>query len=170
MSETLKRGAGLLTLEDCTAASNFAAGTPLMIGTATNTVYSMGTQTTGHGCTGLLGYHFIGICDKAYSAGDCPITVWTKGVFKMYTHGDNSATAVQPGYAVFAQSGLNVYLGITVDTGDVAIGSVVSQPASASSSWLDVKINPGRYRFMYYTPNSVTATSTPAMGFPKYQR
>jgi len=172
MSETLRSNNntdGLLTLTECTAASNIPAGTPVALLTGSTMIYTLSDSTPGFSCTALMGHHFIGITDEDYSAGDSPVTVWTKGVFKMYVGGGNSATnttntLVQ---AVFADSGRTVQVGHATTTGDAAIGTLIAPAASGSASWFTVKINPAMWRRMKYMPNSTTATSYAAFGFPK---
>lgn len=172
MSENLlsnNNSDGLLTLTDCTAASNIPAGTPVALLTGSTMIYTLGQTVAGFSCTALLGHHFIGITDEDYSAGDSPVTIWTNGVFKMYTASGCSATnttntLVQ---AVFAKSGRYVQIGHATTTGDAAIGTLIQPAASGSSSWCGVKINPAMWRRMKYMPNSTTATSYAAFGFPK---
>jgi len=69
--------------------------------------------------------------------------------------------------AVFADSGRFVQIGHATTTGDAAIGTLIQPAASGSSSWCGVKINPAMWRRMKYMPNSTTATSYAAFGFPK---
>ncbi len=161
---------GLLTLYQCTAASNIPAGTPLAIGSATTTVYTLGATVTGFGDTGLLGYHFIGIADKDYSANESPITVWTKGVFKfLMVSAGVSATNTMCGVPIFASSGtIAIMSRPALHTGDVAIGTVVSVGANAtgSSTWFLGKINPGRWRWTIEN-QGVTASANPVLAFPK---
>lgn len=172
MSETLRsnnNSDGLLTLTECTAASNIPAGTPVGFLTASTTIFTLGDSTTGFSCTALMGHHFIGITDEDYSANQSPVTVWTKGVFKMYTLAGCSATNTTNhfGGAVFADSGRVAQVGHATTTGDAAIGTLVIPAASGSASWFGVKINPAVWRRMKYMPNSTTATSYAAFGFPK---
>jgi len=172
MSETLRSNNntdGLLTLTECTAASNIAAGTPVALLTGSNMIYTLGDSTPGFSCTALMGHHFIGITEEDYSAGDSPITVWTEGVFKMYTLAGCSATNTTNTLcqAVFADSGRVAQVGHATTTGDAAIGTLVIPAASGSASWFGVKINPAMWRRMAYMPNSCTATSNAALGFPK---
>jgi hypothetical protein len=156
MSEYMRGYSDLLTLE-CTVASN-----------------TLGMSTTGFGDTGTAGQRFVGITDEAYSAGDGPITVWRKGVFKMYV-GAGSATDVANTICtpVFADSGRTVLVGMANHTGDHALGCLVrlNENSCASACWIGVKINPGAFRTMFYNVAAdATATSVPAMGFPKRKR
>jgi len=173
MAEPMKNDSlgGLVTLLNSTAASNMVAGTLVAIGTATNTVWTLGANITGLVCSALAGYHFVGVTDTDYSAGDCPVTVFTEGVFRMYTASTGiSATNLYPGQAVFAGEGTGngriVMVGLAVTTGDMAIGTVVGRPNSGSSSWCDVKINPARWRWASALQNTPTATANPVLGFP----
>jgi len=172
MAETLRSNNntdGLLTLTECAAASNIPAGTPVALLTGSTMIYTLGDSTPGFSCTALMGHHFIGITEEDYSAGDSPVTIWTKGVFKLQTASGCSATNTTNTLcqAVFADSGRYVNIGHATTTGDAAIGTLVIRAASGSSSWCGVKINPGMWRRMKYMPNSTTATSYAAFGFPK---
>lgn len=172
MAETLRSNNntdGLLTLTDCTAADNIPAGTPVALLTGSTTIYTMGQTVSGFSCTALLGHHFIGITDADYSANESPVTVWTKGVFKLYVASGCSATNTTNTLcqAVFAKSGRYVQIGHATTTGDAAIGTLVIRADSGSSTWCGVKINPAMWRRMKYMPNSTTATSYAAFGFPK---
>jgi len=158
---------GLVTLINSTAASNIAAGTPLAIGTGGGAIYTLGDNVVNFSATALMGYHFIGIADQNYSAGDCPVTVWTKGVFRLQTTADgNSATNCHAGQAVFASSGSVVRVGAAATTGDMAIGSIVSRPLSGSNTWCDVKINPSMFRWSVFAGAGPTASANPVFAFP----
>ena len=115
----------------------------------------------------IMGYHFVGITDENYSAGDCPVTVWTKGVFRLQsTVDENSATNLHAGHPVFADSGMVVNIGRASVTGDIAIGSIVSRPISGTSTWLDVKINPAMFRWSVFAGAGPTASANPVFAFP----
>lgn len=158
---------GLVTLVNSTAASSILAGTPVAVGTGVASVYTLGVSTPGNSASALQGYHFAGITDRDYAAGECPVTVWTKGVFKLYTQAAGiSATNLHPGQAVFTDSGRIVNIGAAATTGDLAIGTVVGRPASGSSSWCDVKINPGLFRWSVFAGAGPTASANPVFAFP----
>jgi hypothetical protein len=162
----------LVTYERCTAASNIAAGTPLGILTASDTIYTLGKDPVGFTCTGTLGYHFIGIAAEDYSAGACPITVFTEGVFRLRADSGAATADCYPGWPVWADSGMVVTVG-TGNTSDACIGTLVSRPAEISGAWIDVRINPAIYRWCKWVGTQpgvayATATQAAAMGFPVF--
>jgi len=159
----------LLCFDHCTAASNIPAGTPVGYLSATRTIYTLGTDTTALANTALMGYHFIGITDKAYSANECPVSVWTEGVFNLMLAASSVASAsLEPGWPVFADSGRTVIVG-TGQTADACIGTLVSRPAectAAGGTQIKVKINPAVYRWTTYLgapgPGGTYLTATQA--------
>lgn len=158
----------LLCLDKCTAASNIPAGTPVGFLSATRTIYTLGAATTGLDNTALMGYHFIGITDKNYSANECPVSVWTEGVFNMVLSSDTVSADCEAGWPVFANSGIVINAG-TGNTSDAAIGTLLSRPAEVTAAGgvqVKVKINPAVYRWTTYLgapgPGGTYATGTQA--------
>jgi len=159
----------LLTFDTCTAASNIPAGTPVGYLSATRTIYTLGDDTTGLDNTALMGYHFIGITDKDYSAIECPVSVWTEGVFNL-TLSRSGVTSgnMEPGLPVFADSGMTVNVG-TGNTSDAAIGTLIDRPAEATGHGginIKVRINPAVYRWTTWVgvagPGGAYVTATQA--------
>jgi hypothetical protein len=146
--ETLRSEGKIITLNFCTAASNFAAGTLLACASASSTLYTLGLDTTGFGMTAGQGHYFIGITDQAYSAGAPRMNIWVEGVFEMTA--SSAWTTAYIGDAVFADSGSKV-LNVAVTTGDCPIGSYI--PAGAgerSGATVLVRINPMVWRWNTY--------------------
>ena len=162
-----KRSEGMLvTLEGAWAASNIVAGTPVQGASATNAIYTLGDNTTGAG-TGHNAERFLGILDEDVSASQTPITVWTKGVVRMILNADMSATDIHNGNPVFANSGLIVNSRKALKTGYAAIGTIVGRISATVSSggYINVKINPGSYRWMYSIPADLTASCMPSLSW-----
>ena len=172
MSEETRYSEGnLVTFEDCTAYSNIAAGNMVCIGTAAaagggTNIFTMGHGVAGLSATALLGYHFIGITDKSYSAGESPVTVHTEGVFKLTTSSGNLTANMVIGYPVFSSDdGSSVTVGVAVATGDVAIGSLVGFCGSgtlATGAYVNVMIRPGAFRWTIQQDAITAATSATA--------
>jgi len=80
---------GMLVTLKVTAASNMSAGD--MVGISGTIAYSLSSATINN--TAVLGYTFAGILDEDISAAQCPINVWTQGVFTMLLA--SGATAAQ---------------------------------------------------------------------------
>ena len=144
----------LVTLEGATAASNIVAGTMVGLNTGSNSIYSYSRETAGFsGTAGAFGMRFIGILDEDVSAGQCPVTVWTEGVFRLRFQLGNSGAAAFVGRPVFACSSGGGLL-VSTNSGGAAgnptgtnpIGTVVAWGVSGTAGdWLDVKINPGAF-------------------------
>jgi hypothetical protein len=159
----------LLTFESCTAFSNIPAGTPVAIGTGLATghsIYTLGNAVAGMGETGanVGGAHFIGITDKDYSAGESPVSVWTEGVFRMYTSSSTVKANLQIGFPVWQLSGTRVVLGVppATHTGDVPIGTLVGicgASGNTTGRYVEVLIRPGAYRWTIYGSGILAASS-----------
>ncbi len=161
----------LLTLEFCTAASNMVAGTPVGFLTGTRTLYTLGRDVVGQVDSGLLGYRFVGVLAADVSANQCPVTVWTRGVFTFIGCAAAETANACPGWPVFAESGMEVNPG-TGQTADVAIGTLVNQPAEISGGVMHVRINPGAFRWMCSLPAAFpgawqSATQACPLSYPK---
>jgi hypothetical protein len=159
----------LLTFDQCTAASNIEGGMA-----ATRNIYTLGVTTTGLSTSGvgvspqIPGYSFIGITDKSYSAGECPVSVWTEGVFKFMCVSGQESADVAIGWPVYADSGLMVSVG-TGNTSDASIGTLVNRPAETTgSAVIFVRIAPAVYRWTRWVGCYVGvayATATQAVPF-----
>ena len=173
MSENRVSEGVLVTYEHATAASNIVAGTPVCYSSAGSTlIYTLATDTTSQSATNSLAVRFIGILDEDVSAGDSPITVWTEGVFRMITDSDSETAHGYIGAPVWSEDG-NTYachLGLG-STGAPPIGTLVSVPSAAVTRvYVDVRINPGAYRWTIFVSGigpAVSATQPIALGFPK---
>jgi len=157
----------LLTFDKCTAASNIPAGTPIAYLTATTTLYTLGEDPAGFSSTALMGFHFVGITDKSYSANECPVSVWTEGVFNMILSSATVSGDCEAGWPVWGESG--VVVSCTGGTSDAAIGTLVSRPAEVTGVGgvqVKVKINPAVYRWTTWAgvngPGSAVVTATQA--------
>ncbi len=179
---------GLVTLDHCTAFSNIVAGTPLVIdssgGVASCNIFSMGNTTgmTDTQATALLGSHFIGVLAADVSAGDCPVSLWTEGVFQFLTLSSTVSSKVAPGWAVFAAPTgdfANSALQVSIGTGlvhDAAIGTLVNNIASEVTAVggkpCHVKINPAVWRWTTWVGSELagayaTASQAAPMSWPK---
>jgi len=151
----------LVTIDHATAASNIAAGRFVAIDTGSNQIYSCDHESVGFSGSALAGARCLGVLDEDVSAGQCPITVWTKGVFKFRINSGStfSATAMI-GHPVFASvSGGGFRVDHTGTTGDVSLGTVVGLPVGTtepSGSYVRVKINPGAFRWGVYGVQTAT--------------
>ena len=171
MSEDNRYSDGVLvTFENCTAISNIAAGELLAISTAPaagggTKISSFSNNTAGFSSTALMGYHFIGIADKSYSANESPVTVLTQGIFEMVTNSGNLTANMVIGYPVFGSDPSCVSVGVANATGDVAIGSLVGLCGSgtlATGARVQVMIRPGAYRWTIQQDAITAATSATA--------
>jgi len=170
-----RRSEGQLVTLYVTALSNIANGTPIAVGsgsagatTNTGLAFTLGRSTTGFSSTAQPGYHFVGVLDEDISAGDCPISVWTKGVFEFTSTTDTTTAAYCVGNPVFADSGTHVMMG-AAQTCDAAIGSLVSWNKTVTGVKTLVKINPARWRWTYFESARAanpTGTASPALSFP----
>lgn len=178
MSETKYSDGVLVTFENCTAISNIAAGELLAISTAPaagggTQISSFSVNTAGFSSTALMGYHFIGISDKSYSANESPVTVLTEGVFEMVTSSGNLTANMVIGYPVFGSDPSCVTIGVGNATGDVPIGSLVGLCGSgtlATGARVQVMIRPGAYRWTIQQDDittTISATSPEALCYPK---
>ena len=170
------RDKGALLVVPATAASNIVAGTMVGIitGVAANTeqVYSLAADVTGFSCTALKGYHFMGVLDDNVSAGECPIAIWTEGVFEFTIDGDSNSGLGFAGLPVYASTGgAGVQVSTTGNTGDMAIGTLVREPlakaagAGVTGTTALVKINPGAWRWSISLPSN-TASSVKCLSWP----
>lgn len=148
MSENRISEGALVTLEGATAASNIAAGTLVGLGTGTNLIYSLDASIVAFvSGSSIVGGRCLGVLDETISAGQSPVTIWTKGVFKFILNSGSTMTASamigKPVYA--ANSGGGTLVDFTGITGDQAIGTVVGYPlglTELSGQYINVKINP----------------------------
>ena len=142
MSENYRSEGRIVTLENATAASNIAAGTPVAIATAANSVYTLGRTVTGFSGTGQsMGSRFIGVLDEAVSAGQSPINVIAQGVFQFTM--SSAITTAYIGIPVFGDSGQVVEV-VGSLTGTLSIGTIVGVPTGElSGQVVQVRIHPG---------------------------
>ena len=146
----------LVTLENCTAASNISAGRMVGVATGASMVYTFANETTGMESTGgAHGMRFIGILDDDVSAGQCPVTVWTEGVFDLQLQSAISTAALigRPVWGAVSGTG-NLVTTLGTTTGSYPIGSVVGLTNGTSGEYVRVKIKPGAFRWGSW--NSVT--------------
>ena len=148
----------LVTLDGCTAASNIAAGRMVAVDTGASMLYTFTSEVAGlTGTGGAHGMRFIGVLDDDVSAGQCPVTVWTEGVFE-FTLQSGITTAALIGRPVWgAVSGTgNLVTTLGTTTGSYPIGSVVGLTNGTSGQTVRVKIMPGAFRWGSW--NSLTGT------------
>lgn len=165
--ETMRDRGGLLTLEHVTAASNMAAGT--LVALSGTHAYTLSSGSTGLGSTGgTLGYHFIGVLDVSVSAGQCPITVWTEGIFKLPLASGAISGSIYPGKPVWAATGLATTPGAT---GDMCIGSIVGIAGgtygATGAGYVHVKIRPGALNWTIAATSALSATGPLPGSFPE---
>ena len=156
MENRLSEGS-IVTLE-CTAASNIVAGRMVAVNTGASMVYSFVHTTVGlSGTAGAMGMRFVGVTDDDVSAGQCPITVWTEGVFEFTLHSAISTAALigRPVWGAVSGAG-NLVTTLGPNTGSLPIGSVVGLTNGTSGQTVNVKIKPGAFRWGAW--NSVTGT------------
>ena len=187
MAENRRSDGVLTTFENCTAISNIPAGTPVAIRNQTSG-YAADICTLGHDvaaltASDLCGYSFIGVLDEDVSAGECPVTVWTEGVFRFQFASSVATAQCHPGAPVFAESGQTVNIHAGGPTGDVAIGSMVNLMWSAGAvvpgmgaavtgtrhtgkPYVDVRIKPGVFRWGTVIA-AATASASPWGVWPK---
>ena len=147
----------LVTLE-CTAASNIAAGRMVAVNTGASMVYTFCNETVGlSGTAGAAGMRFIGILDDDVSANQCPITVWTEGVFELQLSSAITTAALigRPVWGAISGTG-NLVTTLAPNTGSYPVGSVVGLTNGTSGQTVNVKIKPGAFRWGSW--NSVTGT------------
>jgi len=163
--EQRKSEGRLVTLENVTAASNIVAGA--MVAMSGTLVYTMSSGTTGYNETATF-YNFIGVLDQAVSAGQCPITVWTEGVFSFDLATASISGNLYPGQPVWCtDSGTH---GREVGTAGVngahCVGSLVGMQTwgSTASTPVQVKINTKIWSIA--STAALTATSPTPGGFP----
>ena len=166
MSETMKHEGMLLTLK-VTAASNMSAGD--MVGISGTLAYSLGSATIDN--TAVLGYAFAGILDEDISAGQCPINVFTEGVFKMKLASGATDANILPGWPVWTDG--SGYVTTPGPNGDACIGTLVgiqtgtwSATGGGVAKNVFVKIAPIMYKWSVASPASLTATAPIAGGYP----
>lgn len=164
----------LVTLEHCTAASNMAAGDFValnIVSAIAPQVYTCGDSVAGVSATALLGNCFAGILDHDVSAGECPVRVWTEGVFEMRLSSATTTGNVRIGQPVWIDSGN--YVTTPGQTGEFCMGSLVSVPSQGPTTatmitgcpWVKVKINPGVWRSAtWFSPDGFTGTGQGAAG------
>ena len=163
--ETLRSEGKLVTLQFCTAASNFAAGTLLACASASSTLYTLGLSTTGFGMTGGQGHYFIGITDQDHSALDTTMNIWVEGVFELTA--SSAWTTAYIGDPVFADSG-RVCLNVAVTTGDCPIGSYIpAGTGERSGRTILVRINPMTWRWNTYGHQSNDGSGIFGGAFPR---
>lgn len=174
MAENRKSEGRLVTLF-LTAASNIDAGA--LVGVSGLLAYNLSSGTTGLGNTATLGYNFIGISDDDISAGQCPITVWVEGVFTIPLSSASTSGLLTPGNPVWASSGTlaaqftntNAMAIHPGNTGDAPIGSLVGARQNTAAGFVDVKINPARWRWSVLGNGGTTATSPCVpLAFPQF--
>lgn len=148
----------VIALDNATAASNIAAGRMVAVNTGASTIYSYDRETAGlSGTGGGFGMRFIGVLDEAVSAGQCPVVVWTEGVFEFVLQ-SAITTAALIGRPVFGAASGGGALVTTLcgagHTGTLPVGSVVgvnnngaAGTYGTSGSTVKVKINPGALRW-----------------------
>jgi hypothetical protein len=131
------------------------------IDTGTNLVYSLDRESAGFSGSAKAGMRFIGILDEDVSAGDSPITVWTQGVFRLRLASSSAMTgSAIVGKPVWTcNSGGGEIVDVTGVTGDFPIGNIVGWDGTAepSGDYIDVRINPGAYRWGVYGVQTATA-------------
>lgn len=159
---------GLLVTLKLTAASNMSAGD--MVGVSGHTVYSLSSATVNN--TATLGYNFAGILDEDISAGQSPITVWTKGVFKLPIASGVTDANLMPGYPVWCDGSGHVTT--PGAEGDYAIGTLV---AMSNQTWggsggavvyAHVRIRPGLYESTIAATLAALSATAPLPGaFPQ---
>jgi len=180
MSEETRVNDGVLvTFENCTAASNMAAGTLVAVNTSpaaqgSTTLFSLSDNTVGFTSSALMGYHFIGVLDESVSAGQSPVTVLTEGVFKMFTNSATLTANMVIGTPVFGSEPGTVSVGVGGAVSDIAIGSLVGLCGSgtlATGAYVLVKIKPGAFRWTIWqdtmAAGGTTASAPDALLYPK---
>ena len=165
MSETKIQEGMLLTLK-VTAASNMSAGD--MVGISGTIAYSLGSATINN--TAVLGYTFAGILDEDISAAQCPINVWTQGIFRMKLASGATDANIIPGNPVWTDG--SGYVTTPGPDGDAAIGVLVGVQNAAWSTTgggvtkrVYVKISPMQYKWSIAMAG-VSATGPIAGAYP----
>lgn len=163
-----RRGEGrLVVLENCTAASNIVGGTMIAVGSGANQALSFSSETTGLTSTGGgMGVRFVGILDDDVSAGQCPIAVWTDGIFELQLASSITTAALigRPVYACISGGGLLVQT-LGAVTGTIPVGTVVGLAAGTSGQYVRVKITPGAYNWGIFGRVDAIATSNAVLDF-----
>lgn len=168
-----RRSEGVLLTIEATAASNIVAGTPVAIGTAlggSHLVYTLGVSPVNLSGTGKeLGHRFIGVLDESVSAMDCPITIWTEGIFRFQVSTANATGNAFQFVPAGPDSGMSILYGDAAFlTAGACIGTVLGvQNAEASSQgYVDVRITPAVWRWTIYNANDLTAVAPQALCWP----
>jgi predicted RecA/RadA family phage recombinase len=168
MAENRKSEGKLVTVF-LTAASNIDAGS--MVGVSGLLAYNLSSATVGLGNTATLGYNFIGIADDDITAGRCPINVWVEGVFTLALSSASTSGLLTPGNPVWAGSGAGSGAMVILpgNTGDVCVGSLVNARQNTAVGFVDVKINPARWRWSVLNNGGTTATAgCMPLAFPQF--
>lgn len=165
MSEQRKSEGHLVTFENCTAASNIAAGA--MLGISGTTIYSLTSATIN--TTATLGYSFIGINDDNISANQSPVTVWADGVFKLPLATASVSGNLYPGLPVWSDgSGAMITPG---PEGDAAVGTLVGilggTWGATGAGYVFVKIRPMAYNWTIAATAALSSTAPLPGAFPE---
>jgi hypothetical protein len=146
---------GNLIALQATAFSNIAAGRMVAVHSATNAIYSFDGEAAGASSTARsLGMRFIGILADDVSANQCPIVIYTRGVFDLQLQSaiTTAARVGRPVYPCVSGGGLLVST-TGYASGCVPVGTVVGIQSGAaaglgtSGSFVQVKITPGAFRW-----------------------
>ena len=165
MSEQLKTEGTLVTIT-VTAASNMSAGD--LVAISGTMAYSLSSATINN--TAVLGYTFVGVLDENISAGQCPITVWTNGVYPIPIASGAADANIMPNQPVWTDGSGHVTT--PGPNGDAAIGTLVG---ISNNTWGStggavvnalVKIQPMMFEWSVASPANVTATGPIAGAFP----
>jgi hypothetical protein len=119
------------------------------VNTGVSLVYTFCNETAGlSGTAGAAGMRFIGILDDDVSAGQCPVTVWTEGVFELTLQSAITTAALigRPVWGAISGTG-NLVTTLGPATGSLPIGSVVGLTNGTSGQTVNVKIMPGAFRW-----------------------
>jgi len=157
----------LVTLESVTAASNMSAGD--MVGLSGTMAYSLSSATIN--VTATLGYSFVGILDEDISAGHCPVTVWTEGIFRIPLASGAIEANIVAGFPVWSDG--SGYATTPGAEGDAAIGTIVGISngtyASTGSADIDVfvKIRPMAFNWTIAATAALSSTAPLPGAFPE---
>jgi len=165
-------GEGTLVCIELTAGSNIAVGTPVCVNTGSNTsvpqVYSIGAGVAGVSASTTMGMRCIGVLADNVSAGDCPCMVYTEGIFRFQMSTASLQARISPGVPVFPDSGIVVITpgseaSTSGSSGQGSLGVIVGMSGAGATggNWVDVKLNPGAYRWTVY---SAVVSATNSLG------
>lgn len=164
MAENRRSEGHLITL-NVTAASDIAAGMPVAI--SGTLAYNLQSGVTGLGNTATLNYNFIGISDQLISGGQCPITVWGDGVFRLQMSSACTTGNLKPGNPVWAASAVGMVITLGA-TGDAVLGTLIQGDWNATGQlFYDIKINPARLRWSTRGFAAVTGSAAMPLAFPQ---